>query len=396
LQHGQLPAPDLPPRTTTQLSIPVKLFTPEPGVEYFLDLSFRLKRDEPWAKRGHELAWDQFQLPDAAPAPARNRGATGSSAAGTPHPGSPPLTLHETDARVTVSGRKWSVAFDKHNGALASLQIRNSQCIESPLRPDFWRAPTDNDRGRDAARTQGVWRTAHAEAQLKRFGVTAGPEGRSVVVDTSFRLSKVNATWDTRYTVLDTGEIEVAAAFAPDSANLPKLPRLGMQMVLPAGFDRIAWLGRGPQETYADRKDARIGRYQGSVREQFFYDYVEPGESGNKVDVRWVALTNKKGIGLLAVSDPESWLSVNATHHTTDDLQAVAHPFELPHRDVVVLNLDWKQQGVGGDDSWGAWPHEPYLIPCQPQCYRFRLRLLAGGEDPGTVARASVLRASQE
>jgi beta-galactosidase len=170
---------------------------------------------------------------------------------------------------------------------------------------------------------------------------------------------------------------------------LPKLPRLGMQMVMPAGFDRITWLGPGPQETYIDRRDARVGRYTGKVRDQFCYDYTEPGESGNKIDVRWAALQNEQGVGLLVISDTEEHLSVNAMHHTTDDLQAVTHPFELPQRDIVVLNLDWKQQGVGGDDSWGAWPHEQYLIPCAAQSYRFRLRPIVSDGDIDKYARTA-------
>ena len=94
------------------------------------------------------------------------------------------------------------------------------------------------------------------------------------------------------------------------------------------------------------------------------------------------------GVGLLAVGRP--LLSVNALHHTTDDLQAAEHPFALPQRDITVLNLDWKQQGVGGDNSWGAWPHEQYLIPCQEQGYSFRLRPFRVGEDPGKLARKAV------
>ena len=177
-------------------------------------------------------------------------------------------------------------------------------------------------------------------------------------------LPNVEATWETYYTVYGSGDIVVSARFKPGKTDLPKLPRLGMQMTLPAGFDRITWLGPGPQETYCDRKDARVGVYRGTVAEQFFADYTEPGESGNKVDVRWVALTNQKGVGLLAVGQP--LLSVNALHHTTDDLQGAEHPFEMPRRDVTVLNLDWMQQGVGGDNSWGAWPHELLSPPTRP------------------------------
>jgi beta-galactosidase len=201
-------------------------------------------------------------------------------------------------------------------------------------------------------------------------------------------LPKVSARWVTLYTVFATGDILVGAAFTPEKSDLPKLPRLGMQMTLPPGFDQVTWLGPGPQETYCDRKDARIGRYVGTVRQQFFEDYVEPGESGNKVEVRWVALTSKKGVGLLAVGLP--LLSVNALHHTTDDLQAAEHPFQLPKRDITVLNLDFKQQGVGGDDSWGAWPHEQFLIPCREQTYSFRLRPFNSREDIAKLARTEL------
>jgi beta-galactosidase len=157
---------------------------------------------------------------------------------------------------------------------------------------------------------------------------------------------------------------------------------------MPAGFDRIEWFGPGLQETYCDRKDAKVGIYGGAVCDQFYSDYVIPGESGNKVDVRWAALTNAKGVGLLAIGAP--LLSVNALHHTTDDLQNALHPYQLPHRDVTVLNLDGRQQGLGGDTTWGdkAWPHEPYRIPCSPQSYQFRLRPIAAGEDIATVARS--------
>jgi beta-galactosidase len=220
------------------------------------------------------------------------------------------------------------------------------------------------------AKSQGIWRKAHEGAEMKSFQAEA--KDSTVVLRISSHLPKVDAEWNTTYTIYRSGDIAVDSEFSPVKTSLPKLPRLGTQMVMPAGFERIAWLGPGPQETYCDRKDARVGVYSGKVSEQFFYAYVEPGESGNKVDVRWVALANAKGIGLLAVGLP--LLSVNAINHTTDDLQSAEHPFQLPKRDIVVLNLDCRQQGAGGDDSWGAWPHEEYLIPCQAQRYSFRLR----------------------
>lgn len=374
LARGDLAPLDLAPHGSQEVTFHAKPFNSAPGVEYFLELSFRLKRDEPWAKRGHEIAWDQFKLPDATPAPAMTLASSAK------------LALTQTDSQAVVRGKEFVVQFDKRAGTLASLKFKGTELIQAPLRPDFWRAPTDNDRGRDMTKSQGIWRTAHEGAELQEFALDEN--GTVVVVKTKHRLPKADAGWTTVYTVLPTGDIQVEATFAPGKTDLPKLPRLGMQMVMPAGFERMTWLGPGPQETYIDRKDARVGLYGGTVREQFYGDYVEPGESGNKVDVRWVALTNQKGIGLLAVSPPSQFLSVNALHHTTDDLQSAEHPHEMPKRDFVVLNLDGKQQGVGGDDSWGAWPHDEFLIPCAPQSYRFRLRPLAPGDQPGKLARA--------
>ena len=374
LQQGELPPLDLAPRATAAVAIPVKAFTPEPGVEYFVDLSFQLKQDESWAKKGHEIAWDQFKLPDAAPVSAVNLAAA------------PALKLTQTDAQAAVAGQDFTATFDKKAGTFTSLKFKGTELIASPLRPDFWRASTDNDRGRNMAGSQGIWRRAYEGAEVASFTAEAAAPNR-VVVKVALTLPKVGATWETTYTVFSSGDVLVNARFQPAAGKkLPKLPRLGMQMVVPAGFERITWLGPGPQETYIDRMDARVGVYDSTVEAQFFPDYTEPGETGNKVDVRWLALRNKSGAGLLAVGQP--LLSANALHYGTEDLNAGEHPFELPHRDTITLNLDLRQQGVGGDDSWGAWPHDEYMIPCRDYTYRFRLHPLAAGEDPEKVARA--------
>ncbi|HEX2100290.1 MAG TPA: glycoside hydrolase family 2 TIM barrel-domain containing protein, partial [Candidatus Synoicihabitans sp.] len=367
LQSGSMAAPPIAPRATARVALPVEALRAEPGVEYFLEVSFRLEHDQPWAARGHEVAWDQFKLPDAAPAPALSLA------------DSAPLQAAADDTTVKISGNGFAVTFDRLAGTLVSYRVGSVELIQHPLRPDFWRAPIDNDRGRKMDESQGIWRDAHEDVVIERVMLdTKDPKRATVVVQSA--LPRVGAQWETTYTVLATSDVVVRGKFIPGASPQPTLPRLGMQMVLPAGFDRIAWFGRGPHETYIDRQDARVGAYTGTVREQFFSDYSEPGESGNKVDVRWVALRDERGYGLLATGRP--LLSANASHHTTDDLQTAEHPFELPRRDFVVLNLDWKQQGVGGDNSWGAWPHPQYLIPYEPAEYSFRLRGLKPNDDP--------------
>jgi beta-galactosidase len=190
--------------------------------------------------------------------------------------------------------------------------------------------------------------------------------------------------------VYGTGDVLVANCFTPGRANLPDMARFGMTMTLPREFDRMEWLGRGPHESYWDRKTgAAVSRYSGTVMEQY-YPYIRPQENGNKSDVRWVALRNKEGYGLLAVGMP--LLSVSAHHFTIDDFdpgeeKAQRHPNELVPQDLVTLNLDYKQMGVGGDNSWGARPHREYSLPVRVYSYSFRLRPIAPGKYPAIIAR---------
>jgi beta-galactosidase len=322
-------------------------------------------------KAGHEIAWDQFKLPDTAPVTAMNAKA------------SPQFVWFGDTNSAHVSGDNFLIVIDRTNG-LASWISQGVQLVRTPLRPSFWRALTDNDRGRQAEKSQGVWHGAADEMVPQSFSATRAGDHVEAVV--KWLLPKAgNAVWTTTYKVFGNGEVSVAASYQPAETNLPVMPRLGMQMTLPAGFDRVTWLGPGPQETYTDRLDARVGVYQGTVDDQFYAGYVKPGETGNKVNTRWIALTNRKGVGLLAVGEP--LLSANALPYGTDDLNAGKHPFQLPHRDYTVLNLDWQQQGVGGDNSWGAWPHREYLIPCQDYSYQFRLIPLSKGADPEKLAR---------
>jgi len=373
IQSGKISDLDLQPHAARQMTIPLKAFQPAPGVEYFLELSFILKRDFPWAKAGHEIAWDEFKLPDAAPA-------TQAETANFPTP-----AMTQNGDRIFVSGKDFQAVFNKPSGALVSWMYKGAELITSALRPDFWRAQTDNDRGRDELKSQGIWRTAHQDAQCTACSAAIKDSSHVVEVTSVQTLPRISAQWETTYLIYGTGDILVKAHFKPGKSELPKIVRLGMQMALPPGFEQLTWLGPGPQETYCDRKDAKFGLHHGTVAAQFYAEYTEPGETGNKTDARWVALTNGKGIGLLAVGEP--LLNVNALHYGTEDLNARKHAFELPSRDTVILNLDLTQQGVGGDDSWGAWPHEEFLIPCKEYSYSFRLRPFSSGDNPEKLAR---------
>ncbi len=375
IQSGKLPPLDLVPGASKQLEIPLKAFEPQPGVEYFLDLNFTLSHDTSWGKAGHDIAWDEFKLPDAAPARIL---AT---------EGLPPIQWTADTNGAIVSSKDFQIVFDEVTGGIKSWTYKGHQMIQSPLRPDFWRAMTDNDRGRGNGRSsQAFWRDAGKAGVNQGFAGEKKKDHFEVKVKTLLPAAG-DSDWETVYKIYGSGDVIVTATFKPARTNVAKIPRVGMRMALPKGFERVTWLGPGPQETYCDRKNSPVGLYDGEVEDQFYADYTEPGETGNKVDVRWIAL-RKGSVGLLAVGMP--LLSANALHYTEEDLNAGKHAFQLPHRDFVSLNLDMKQQGVGGDNSWGAWPHDEFLIPVRDYTYSFRLRPFGWGEDPEKLARQIV------
>ncbi len=158
-----------------------------------------------------------------------------------------------------------------------------------------------------------------------------------------------------------------------------------MQMEIPGGLETITWYGRGPHESYWDRKDgARVGVWTGSVDEQFV-DYSEPQENGNKTDVRWMSLTNDDGQGLLVIGEP--LLAFSAHHYTTTDLEDAKYTWQMERRENITLSVDMQQTGVGGDDSWGARTHDEYTVWPEPLEYSFRLRGLRSGDEPADLAR---------
>jgi len=376
LQSGNLEALDIKPRESQALKVPLKPFQAEPGVEYFLDVSLSLKSETPWAPAGHEIAWEQFALPTSAPAEAAASGNVS------------PLKVEKSDKLINVSGPGFAAGFDPSTGLLVSLKSGSKELLESPLHPHFWRAPIDNDRGSKMPETLGIWRKAHETWAASSVKVDDSTPGQVVLtVDGRIAQGPYALTW----TVLGSGEIRVAASFEPGEDKLPELPRFGMQTTLRPGFDRLEWYGKGPHETYWDRQDARVGIFKSTVKEQYF-PYVKPQETGNHESVRWIALTDKTGAGLLAIGEP--LLSANALHSTTEDLFCATtkenyYPYQLPKRETVTLNLDLHQRGLGGDNSWGAKPHEPFQILPGQLSYNFRLIILRGGENPSALARAN-------
>jgi beta-galactosidase len=195
----------------------------------------------------------------------------------------------------------------------------------------------------------------------------------------------------TSYDVTADGTIAVEQRLVPGTAELPRMPRFGAVLLLPGTLDRFEWFGPGPHETYWDRKTARVARWQSTVAAQY-HPYGRPQETGNHTDVRWAAVRNARGTGLL-VTAVTNLLDVTALPYLTEDLdegeaKRNRHPTDLPVRDFVRLNVDYRQMGVGGITSWGPTALPEYSLPYGPYVYRYQLRGLSPGDDAGEVAAA--------
>ncbi len=361
VQSGVQPPIALPPGQEADLQLGYSRQSLQQGIEYFVRVSFRLAADTPWAKAGHVVAWDEFRLN------LPQRGGIGYSAAyGTG------LTVNETDAELTVSGGNFRIAFDKSTGNLSSWDFAGLSLLAQPLTPNFWRAPIDNDIGNGMPKRHGVWRMAAAQRTIESVKAIERAASR-VIIEVRSRLSAGGAAYINTFTISPHGKLAVQASYTPGTP-LPDLPKFGMQMQMPATFQNVAWYGRGPHESYWDRKTgAPIGIYSGKVEEQA-HRYLRPQETGNKEEVRWMALTNESGIGLLAVAD-QAMLATSVWPFSQDLLERATHSYQLPKRSpTVTWNLDHKQMGVGGDDSWGAQTHKEYTLPAnQPYRYGFVL-----------------------
>ena len=382
VDEGRMPAPALGPKQDGELRVPLKRLAPPPGAEAFLDVRYALAKDEVWAKAGQVVAWEQLPLPSGPAAPALALAAM------------PPVALDESGPAFTVTGPGFRVAVGRASGALESFRHEGRELVASPLVPNFWRVPTDNDIGflllNDMPRRLAVWKTAGPQrrvlsvkaerlsAQAVRIVSEATLPGTGLPPKVG-EPSGGGSAYVTTWTVYGSGDVVVEARFTP-GGGLPELPRFGMQMAVPAALGTMTWLGRGPHENYWDRHTgAAVGRYSGRV-ESLVHDYVRPQENGNRTDVRWVALTDAGGSGLLASGLP--LLSVSAWPYTMEDLEKATHVNELPRRNTITLNLDLRQMGVGGDDGWGARPHPEYTLDAKPYAYRFRLRPYAPAMGP--------------
>jgi beta-galactosidase len=361
-------APKPAPGKQQELTLPLPKLAAEAGTEYVLNVFAQTKAAMPLVPAGHEVAREQFRLtPDAAyfTRPAVAAGG---------------LQIKRDGDKLTWTAGEVSGEFNTANGRLGNFRLANNQVINQYPEPYFWRAPTDNDFGSGMPARLGVWRTAHAARKVQR--VTVGEQSAAgLPIKVEYLLTDIAVPYTVSYLIGPDGAVQVTASMDMTGRDLPELLRFGMRLELSGRYNQLSYYGRGPWENYQDRNTASfLGLYRDTVRNQFINNYIRPQEGGYHTDARWLTLTNATGQGLRVEGIQP--LSFSALDVRTEELDPglakhQQHTSDVKrHPERVFLSVDLKQRGVGGDNSWGALPHDQYRLLDKQYSYSYTLRLV--------------------
>ena len=361
VQSGKIDSLFVEPQSFKVVEIPFDDIQPLPGKEYFLNIYAELKKDNLWAEQGHIVAKGQMKLPYFEPVANENNTF-------------PPLTAKENGGRITVANEEVEVVFDTAKGSFVKYAVAGREYFERGPEPDFWRPPTDNDFGNGMPERCAVWKEAGKTRKVVRYNVQPVTDGE-MLVSFEFELKDAKSKLYTEYRIAGDGVITVSNRFVPGEKALPELPRFGMNMYIAKQYSNVKWYGRGPLENYWDRKTGSfIGVYEKTV-EEMPEEYASVQETGNRCDTRWLFLSDANRRGLAFYGFPS--VDFSALYYTNEDLtveyRGQKHPYELKKNDFISLRIDYKQTGVGGDDSWGAKPHPEYTLFPKEYYYRFKI-----------------------
>lgn len=327
----------------------------KPG-EYAVTVSFHLKEDKVWAEAGHEVAFGQYIYKVEAPKKACLEG----------------VEVIRSTHNIGVRGTHFEVLFSVLNGGLVSYKYAGKEMIEAIPKPNFWRAPTDNDCGNLMGMRYGQWKIASMYLSHKDF--RKGPYGPGNVPEVEVNEKTVKVTYTylmpttptskckLSYEVFGDGRVKTTLTYEPVK-ELGDMPEFGVIFKFNADYDRVEWYGLGEAETYSDRKKgAKLGIYANKVADNMAR-YMVPQECGAKEEVRWAKVTDRKGRGMLFEMDENNGpMMFSALPYTPHEMENAMHPYELPEVHYTVVRVAKNQMGVGGDDSWGARTHEEYLL----------------------------------
>ena len=383
IQSGKLDNLNILPGESENVTLDLK-FEKKVNSEYFLNIYAITKEEVNLVPSGHIAAFEQFQLQSI------YREIQSAEASKTK------LKVDKSGDDIIVNGEQFTAVFSKSGGNLSQLTVNGKEMLLTGFVPDFWRAPIDNDFGNNLHKRSKIWR----KAGERKSEVSVKVDKQKTHIDIVCEMvlndqdSKEIATYKTTYSIFDNADIVVKNDFQKTDEKLPEIVKMGMNFQMPVNYNQIEWFGRGPQESYWDRKtSATVGNYSGSVKDQY-WAYLRPQENGNKTDVRWVSIMDSDGEGLIFIGQP--LLSVNAQHFLMEDLESTErtdgrqkqgvipenrHTTDVKFRDLTSVNIDYKQMGLGGDNSWGARTHPEYRLTESAYSYSFMICPISKGED---------------
>ena len=371
-QNGTIADLDVPAQQTKNFTIPYDKSKIK-GKEVFLNIDFRLKEAEPLLTAGQVMAYAQLPVvtKQACSGDCSKMLAQGN--------GKKKMKLAaKKDNVIAVTTPNLTFKIDRSTGLISEYAYNGKSLLGEggTLKPNFWRAPTDNDMGAGLQKKFQAWK--NPQMNLKNIDVKKDKKANSVTILTSFDMPEVQGQMDITYVVFaNTGAVKVTEDFkATEGAKVSDMFRFGMLMQMPYTMEKSNYYGRGPIENYSDRKDCmRIGVYTDDADNQYF-PYIRPQESGTKSDIRWWKQTDATGMGLQVKSCTPFYAS--AIHFDTEELddgddKEQRHSFDLKKSKFTNLFLDSAHMGVGGENSWGAWPLEKYRVHYGNKTFTFTL-----------------------
>ncbi|MGB3727260.1 MAG: glycoside hydrolase family 2 TIM barrel-domain containing protein [Glaciecola sp.] len=339
--------------------------TPESGKEYFVNLDFVVKKAKPGLPSGHSIGRVQLPWTNLQQASFLDTEISNSN-----------VQVEELPNELLLAAGDSTFTFDKQTGWLKQMAYADTSLLKAPIKPSFWRAPTDNDFGENFPEKAKAWQYAGENTKLNKWSYESDENG-NVRVSTEHYLVDVESRYLVTYIVSPAGTVTMDVWFyaAPHKFQ-SELPRLGSLVQMPSSFDHVSWYGRGPHESYWDRKaSAFVGQYSASIDELYF-GYVRPQENGFRTDVRHASFVNAAGIGLEVVGEP--LFEFGAQRFDVNDYdqfdKSGKHPHDLTPKDRIFINIDYKQRGVGGTDSWGTPPLFKYRLPWRDYRYQVVFR----------------------
>ncbi|WP_304062476.1 glycoside hydrolase family 2 TIM barrel-domain containing protein [Pedobacter glucosidilyticus] len=367
-----LPSLNLEAGKETEINISKYLPSFKAGSEYLADIHFTLTKDEIWAKKGHEIANNQFALTGLAEHRMYKRNYAN-------------ITVEENSQEFQLKGKTFTAKFNKTNGALVSYVMAGKEQVFQPLLPDFTRPQTDNDRrGWKPTKKLKPW----YESEIKLIATSLDQTVSNIIkIKSTYSLIQDSAKVNVLYSINGDGVIKVDYALEAHPA-LPNIPKIGMQTATARDYSQIKWYGRGELENYVDRRYGFDAAIYSQPLTQFMEPYVYPQENGNRTDVRWMFLNNNKGQGLMVVAD--SLLSMSAWPFTEKNISETKHWHKLKDAGFITLNIDLIQMGVGGNDTWSdvSQPLAQYQNKAKNYQYSFYLYpTIALKEKEGALAK---------